>query len=522
MVSLVGRPSARASQLYAVARFDGATDEVIAAVERGEPPKDLQRVDVAIRSVDREARIVRGLVYNPPWDPEQGAVVSREEFERHVDSHGTFMTPDDLRHAAHRFIAVSRGIDVNHNKVAGAGTVIESMIVRSGGEGWPSPEGILPEGAWVMACKVEDDEVWNRVLRGQDDPNAEDGLTGYSVYLYVQFEDRAVEVDEPDPQATQRGQSSPPTEHPSALAGDKSPKPSGPLADPAGAISNDVTEETVGHTILQALRGLFGVRRAPEAPAAVPAALPEAVEPEAVERMERWSDWSQVWPLVSANAQLGELFWALRMVVYSILDDDEVEDKPAAFGRTFDAARAQLIDLYQTLKAAGAARSAPVEDPLDLEAALRVVQASQHPLSDSALSEARAQAKALTTTILAARGEGDPTMTEEQIRSAVQGAITTALAPLSERLDRIERQQTEEPKAEATPAEAAKPAEPDIGAIVRAAVAEGLKPIEDKIAAAESRINRVERGAPAPSALDNDGSPATRADADYNSALMGL
>lgn len=113
-------------------------------------------------------------------------------------------------------------------------------------------------------------------------------------------------------------------------------------------------------------------------------------------------------------------------------------------------------------------------------------------------------------------------MTEEQIRSAVQGAITTALAPLSERLDRIERQQTEEPKTEATPAEAAKPAEPDIGAIVRAAIAEGLKPIEDKIAAAESRINRVERGAPAPSALDNDGSPATRADADYNSALMGL
>lgn len=89
------------------------------------------------------------------------------------DSDGEVLSPERVERAAHEWLAGYRNVDLQHslNNVA---VPVESYIqpmnrtVSINGA-----QTVLPEGTWVLAAKIQDDNTWNDVVGGK--------LTGYSV-----------------------------------------------------------------------------------------------------------------------------------------------------------------------------------------------------------------------------------------------------------------------------------------------------------------------------------------------------
>ena len=109
--------------------------------------------DFRIIKGDDEKQIVYGVVYEPD----------------EVDTQGEFANADEIEKAAHQFLSDSRNVDLQHNFVPGAGTVVESYVAPVDFE----IEGQnIKKGAWVMAT-IADDEVWESIKKGE--------ITGYSM-----------------------------------------------------------------------------------------------------------------------------------------------------------------------------------------------------------------------------------------------------------------------------------------------------------------------------------------------------
>lgn len=90
-----------------------------------------------------------------------------------LDTHGEMMRKEDVELLAHRFMQLpdlAQSIDTNHDNVPNGSYPVESFIARDG-----DPE--FTPGAWVLAVKVPDTEVWAAVERGD--------LNGYSFEAYV-------------------------------------------------------------------------------------------------------------------------------------------------------------------------------------------------------------------------------------------------------------------------------------------------------------------------------------------------
>lgn len=111
------------------------------------------------------------------------------------NTHKDYWTREAIKDAAYKFMMAGFGIDVEHDRIDRTGQVfvVESFIVRKG-----DPDFI--EGAWVVAMKIEDDDLWQQVLDGQ--------INGYSYEALNEFfaaeltmEDDFVRkgVTEPDP-----------------------------------------------------------------------------------------------------------------------------------------------------------------------------------------------------------------------------------------------------------------------------------------------------------------------------------
>ncbi len=110
-----------------------------------------------IKKIDAEKRIVYGEVYCPDV----------------LDTHGDFMTAQDIEIMAHRFLqlsALKQAIDTNHDEVSNGSYPVESFIARAG-----DPD--YTEGAWVLGVKVIDSDVWDKIKRGE--------LNGYSFQALV-------------------------------------------------------------------------------------------------------------------------------------------------------------------------------------------------------------------------------------------------------------------------------------------------------------------------------------------------
>lgn len=117
-----------------------------------------------------EKRLVWGEVYAPD----------------RPDSHGEFMTAEDIQILAYRFLALklTDAVDTNHdNRVTKGVNVVESFVAREG-----DPDFIA--GSWVVCVHVADDELWKQVQDGE--------LNGFSMEALVAKEEVDVEIDIPD------------------------------------------------------------------------------------------------------------------------------------------------------------------------------------------------------------------------------------------------------------------------------------------------------------------------------------
>lgn len=110
--------------------------------------------DVPIWKGDVHQRIVYGVVLQPGVRDSQGDVVSAAEIEQ----------------AAHRYLRESRRQDLQHREEVAPVEPVESFIAPMDMVVADRP---VLKGSWVMASQINDDAIWQQVLK--------DELTGYSI-----------------------------------------------------------------------------------------------------------------------------------------------------------------------------------------------------------------------------------------------------------------------------------------------------------------------------------------------------
>lgn len=115
--------------------------------------KIAKSVAVNIVKTNEDKRIVYGIVLEPDSVDLQNDVVSKSEIET----------------AAHEFLKSYRVVGDNHNQLAKA-DVVESYIAPSDGVINGKP---YKAGSWMMAVKVDDEEMWLRLKNGE--------YTGFSI-----------------------------------------------------------------------------------------------------------------------------------------------------------------------------------------------------------------------------------------------------------------------------------------------------------------------------------------------------
>jgi len=124
------------------------------------------RAEFTVKSINNDQQVVVGEVYAPYV----------------IDSHREMMLPDALVQLAHAFVEEDKikMVDVLHSNKWIHASIIESFIARKG-----DPD--FQEGAWVLAVKIHDKDIWARVRRGE--------LNGYSLEAYVYKQLADVEYD---------------------------------------------------------------------------------------------------------------------------------------------------------------------------------------------------------------------------------------------------------------------------------------------------------------------------------------
>lgn len=125
---------------------------------------------IRVSKFDADRQIVWGVVYEPNVP----------------DAHGDFMVADAIEKTAHGFLskALVHNIDTNHDLEANGSVVVESFVARKG-------DTDFPEGAWVLAVHVTDDDVWSAVKKGE--------LGGFSLYgTAIRGEEVEIELEIPE------------------------------------------------------------------------------------------------------------------------------------------------------------------------------------------------------------------------------------------------------------------------------------------------------------------------------------
>lgn len=110
------------------------------------PTKDFN-IFVEISKMDTALRVVKGVVYKP----------------NELDSQEEWMAPEDIRKSAYRFMEHLRqhNIDTQHTLEKADAFVCESYIAKA-----DDPDG-YPEGSWAVVVQVVDEDLWNKVEKGE-------------------------------------------------------------------------------------------------------------------------------------------------------------------------------------------------------------------------------------------------------------------------------------------------------------------------------------------------------------------
>jgi hypothetical protein len=108
-----------------------------------------------MKKFDQELQIVWGEVYAPDIP----------------DSQGDFMTADEIRLMAYRFMREGflGQVDINHNNKLCGCWIVESFIARDG-------DDLFIPGAWVVAIHIPELELWQAVKNGDLNGLSMEGL----------------------------------------------------------------------------------------------------------------------------------------------------------------------------------------------------------------------------------------------------------------------------------------------------------------------------------------------------------
>lgn len=145
-----------------------------------EGAKRAYRIAFPIVRTEKAQRIVYGMAYCPPLDSAASGEITLAEYEKCVDTWGSYMDSPTLHALAHAYMEQSRAIDVQHSFEAVGAVPVESWITHEATKEFPDV------GAWVCGVKINDDAVWARVESGE--------LASFSIAVLCSFEPVEVRI----------------------------------------------------------------------------------------------------------------------------------------------------------------------------------------------------------------------------------------------------------------------------------------------------------------------------------------
>lgn len=122
-----------------------------------------------IVKVDSENHYVTGIVYEPMAE----------------DSHGNYMTAEEIQKAAYWFAKNGDNVDLQHSfEPLGSACVVENFIAKSDME----IEGEeIKKGTWLMTVEVSGGDVWDKIEKGE--------ITGFSMGGVGKYSDVDVDLE---------------------------------------------------------------------------------------------------------------------------------------------------------------------------------------------------------------------------------------------------------------------------------------------------------------------------------------
>lgn len=122
-----------------------------------------------IKKYDEEQRIVFCIVYSPD----------------EADTQGDIASADVIKDAAYNFMRAARtnNVDKQHDFIPDEGFVAESWIVKENDSIFPDE----PAGSWAVGIKVENEETWQAVKKGE--------ITGLSLAGLAVIEEATKQFD---------------------------------------------------------------------------------------------------------------------------------------------------------------------------------------------------------------------------------------------------------------------------------------------------------------------------------------
>ena len=130
---------------------------IVKSEDASKEPNVEKEVKIVVNKEDNSPHLIYGIVYSPG----------------EIDAQNNFMTEKQIQKSQHDFLKDYRLIDEGHNKIPGAGEVVECYCsltdMEIGGE-------IITKGSWILVTEP-DDEVWKLIKSGE--------YTGYSLYGFA-------------------------------------------------------------------------------------------------------------------------------------------------------------------------------------------------------------------------------------------------------------------------------------------------------------------------------------------------
>lgn len=162
--------------------------------------------------------------------------------------------------------------------------------------------------------------------------------------------------------------------------------------------------------------------------------------------------------------------WTLRNVINNILIDETITDKKVQIGVQIDAYKAFVLS---ELDRVGIKKFAEDFQAEPIEKAGKKVSAARL----ESIKNAIASLQCIVTEVEAGNEGGEGEVKKEELAEIVKGALTENLKPITDRLDKIEKGEDSDTKADPK----AEINKEDIASIVKSALGEALKPIETRL-----------------------------------------